>query len=68
MSGGEWREPCFDLIAEWLVSGWQLECFAEMRRVFVAVEARLVRGNLEQNATRRAEVDRPEIVAVDDWA
>ncbi|MNI34839.1 hypothetical protein D3C73_888410 [compost metagenome] len=36
-----------------------------MRGILVTVEARLVRGNLEQHAARRAEVDRPEIVAID---
>ena len=47
------------------VLGRQLQRLAEMRGVLVAVEARLVGGDLEQHAARRAEIDRPEIVAVD---
>ena len=44
----------------------QLQRFAEMSRVLVTVEAGLVGRDLEQNTARRAEIDRPEIIPVDD--
>ena len=56
----------FEIGAQMRVLLRQLQRLAEMRGVLVAVEAGLVGGDLEQHAARRAEIDRPEIVAVDD--
>ena len=44
----------------------QLQRLAQMRGVLVAVETGLVGRDLEQHAAGRAEIDRPEIVAIDD--
>src|SRR6478736_1572191 len=51
--------------AQVLMLLWQLQRLAQMSSILVAVEARLVGGDFEQYTTRRAEIDRPEIVAVD---
>ena len=54
-----------DLRSQVLVLLRQHERLSEMGRVLVPGEAGLVGGDLEQHPARRAEVDRPEIVAVD---
>ena len=45
---------------------WQTQLLAEMFERLVARETRLVGRYLEQYSARRAEIDRPEIVAVND--
>src|SRR5690606_6098808 len=57
----------FQIGAKMLVLARKLERLAEMPRILVAVESGLVGGDLEQHASRSAEVDRPEIVPVDHW-
>ena len=47
------------------VLGRQLQRLAEMGGVLVAVETGFVGGHFEQHPARRAEIDRPEIIAVD---
>ena len=44
----------------------QFQRLAQMRGIFIAIKARLVRGDLEQHTTRRAEIDCMEIIAVND--
>src|SRR5690606_24787937 len=56
----------FEIAAQMLLLCRQLQRIAEMRAVPVTVETGLVGRNLEQNATGCAEVDRPEIIPVDD--
>ena len=45
----------------------QLQRLPEMSSIHVMVEARLVGRDLEQNAAGSAEVDCPEVIAVDHW-
>ena len=56
----------FDLGAVGLEEGRQRESLAEVRRVLVGGEAGAVGGDLEEDAARLAEVERLEVVAVDD--
>ena len=66
MSGSQRHQVGLDLVPEFLVSARQLQCFSEMRGVFIAIEARLVGRDFEQDTAWCAKIDRPEIIAVDD--
>ncbi|KAI3480216.1 hypothetical protein L1887_57675 [Cichorium endivia] len=59
-------EVRLNLVAERFIAARQLERFAQMRGILVAVETGLIGGDLEQDAARSAEIDRPEIIAIDD--
>lgn len=54
-----------ELLAQMGMLLGQLQRLAEMGRVLVPREAGLVGGHLEQHPAGGAEIDRPEIVAVD---
>src|SRR4051794_10117904 len=58
-------ERLLELGAQMLMLPGQLQRLTKVRRILVAVEARLVGGDLEQHATRRPEIDREEVVAID---
>lgn len=55
----------FEERAQASVLSWQFECLAEMGSVFVAIETRLVGRDFKQDTTRRAKIDRPEVIAID---
>ncbi len=56
--GFQLLQMAFENRAQMLVLLRQLQRLAQMRDVLVPVEAGLVRGDLEENAARRAEIDR----------
>ena len=58
-------QPRFDLGPSPFQEGWQREALAELFHRLVGGKARTVRGDLEQDAVRLAEVQAPELVAVD---
>src|SRR5689334_19934105 len=73
-SGGAWIgqgcQHALELHAQVLVVRRKRETLTEVLRILVGGEARADRRDLEKNSVRLAEVDRPEIEAVDDrgWA
>src|SRR5690606_40256539 len=50
---------------DWSSDVCSSDLLAEMGGVLVTVETGLVGGHFEQHPARRAEIDRPEIIAVD---
>src|SRR2546423_14840252 len=61
-----WRQDLVELVAPHLEPGRQAERGAELFGWLVDGEARAVGRDLEQDATRFAEIDRLEVPAVDD--
>ena len=65
-SGIEWSQARLDLGAVRLEEGRQRQPLAEVLGVLVRREAGTVGGDLEEDAARLPEVERLEVVAVDD--
>src|SRR5690625_2977964 len=62
----DWRERFFEPWAQMRVLRRQFQRLTQMRQILVTLETGLIRGDLEQHTARRTEIDRPEIVPVDD--
>src|SRR3990172_3268841 len=55
-----------NLLAIWLQEGREGELLAQVLNVLIGGKTRSISGNLEQDTARLAEIDRLEVVAVDD--
>src|SRR5438128_4986877 len=63
---GQGRQRGFELVAQRLVAQWQREPLTEVLSGLIDSEAGADGRDLKQHAARLAEVDRAEVVAVDD--